>query len=154
MIGLFNIIGSFGMGWAVGYRGGHWRMKSLLSLVYAARAVAVLAFVMAPKTTPVMLVFAAVMGLTFLSTVPPTAGLVAKFFGPAHMGTLFGIVMVSHQIGGFLGAWLGGKAFELTGSYDWMWYADCALAAGAALLHLPIREASAHSATPLIATST
>ncbi len=137
MIGLFNIVGSFGMGWAIG----RWRMKSLLSLVYAVRAVAVLAFVFAPKTELVMLSFAAVMGLTFLSTVPPTVGLVAKLFGTAHMGTLFGLVMVSHQIGGFLGAWLGGKAFEATGSYDWMWYVDIVLAVGAALVHLPIREA-------------
>jgi predicted MFS family arabinose efflux permease len=137
VIGLFNIVGSFAMGWAVG----RWRMKSLLSLVYAARAVAVLVFLLSPKTEAVMLVFAAVIGLTYLSTVPPTAGLVAKFFGPAHMATLFGIVMLSHQVGGFLGAWLGGKAFEWTGSYDWMWYADIVLAVGAALVHLPIREA-------------
>lgn len=136
VIGLFNIVGSVAMGWAVS----RWRMKSLLSLVYATRAVAVLLFLLAPRTTAVMLVFAAVMGLTFLSTVPPTAGLVAKFFGPANMATLFGIVMVSHQIGGFLGAWLGGKAFEASGNYDWMWYADVVLAVGAALLHLPIRE--------------
>jgi MFS family permease len=137
VIGLFNIVGSFAMGWAVG----RWRMKSLLSLVYAARAVAVLVFMLSPKTEAVMLVFAAVIGLTYLSTVPPTAGLVAKMFGPAHMGTLFGIVMVAHQVGGFLGAYLGGQAFELTGSYDWMWYADIVLAVGAALVHLPIREA-------------
>lgn len=137
VIGLFNIVGSFAMGWAVG----RWRMKSLLSLVYAARGVAVLAFMLAPKTPAVMLAFAAVIGLTYLSTVPPTAGLVAKFFGPAHMATLFGIVMLAHQIGGFLGAYLGGKAFEWTGSYDWMWYADILLAVGAALVHLPIREA-------------
>ena len=100
----------------------------------------VLLFLAAPKTGPVLLVFAAFMGLTFLSTVPPTAGLVARFFGPAHMATLFGIVMVSHQLGGFLGAWLGGKAFEANGNYDWMWIADILLAAAAALLHLPIRE--------------
>jgi len=137
VIGLFNIVGSFAMGWAVG----RWRMKSLLSLVYAARGVAVLVFMLAPKTPAVMLTFAAVIGLTYLSTVPPTVGLVAKFFGPAHMATLFGIVMVAHQIGGFLGAYMGGKAFEWTGSYDWMWYADIVLAVGAALIHLPIREA-------------
>jgi MFS family permease len=136
VIGLFNIIGSFGMGWAVG----RWRMKSLLSLVYAARGVAVLVFLMLPKTPAVMLGFAAVIGLTYLSTVPPTAGLVAKFFGASHMATLFGIVMLAHQLGGFLGAYLGGKAFEWTGSYDWMWYADIVLAVGAALVHLPIRE--------------
>jgi predicted MFS family arabinose efflux permease len=140
MLGLFNIVGSVAVGWAIGFDGGRWRMKSLLSLIYATRAVAVLLFVLAPKNTAVMLLFAAVMGVTFLSTVPPTAGLVARFFGPAHMGTLFGLVMVTHQIGGFLGAWLGGKAFESTGSYDWVWYADILLAVGAALLHLSIKE--------------
>lgn len=137
MLGLFNIVGSVAMGWAVG----KWRMKSLLSLVYAARAAAVVVFLLAPKTGPVMLIFAAVMGLTFLSTVPPTAGLVAKFFGTANMATLFGIVMLTHQIGGFLGAWLGGKVFEATGNYNWVWYIDIVLAVGAALIHLPIREA-------------
>ena len=141
IIGLFNIVGSLGMGWAMSYKGGQWRMKSLLSLVYATRAVAVLLFMVAPKTELVMLVFAAVIGLSYLSTVPPTAGLVARFFGPAHMATLFGVVMLAHQVGGFLGAYLGGKAFEWTGSYDWMWYADILLAVGAALVHLPIREA-------------
>ncbi len=147
VIGLFNIVGSFAMGWAVG----RWRMKTLLSLVYASRAVAVLVFVLAPKTEVVMLVFAAVTGLTYLSTVPPTAGLVAKFFGPAHMATLFGFVMLAHQVGGFLGAWMGGKAFEWTGSYDWMWYADIVLAVGAALIHLPIREAPVKPAVPAAA---
>jgi MFS family permease len=137
MLGLFNIVGSLAMGWAVG----RWRMKSLLSLVYAVRALAVVVFLLAPKTGPVMLVFAAVMGLTFLSTVPPTAGLVAKFFGTANMATLFGIVMLTHQVGGFLGAYLGGKVFEANGNYDLIWYIDIALAIGAALIHLPIREA-------------
>lgn len=136
LIGLFNIVGSLAMGWAVG----RWRMKSLLSLLYAARGLAVLAFVLAPKTPAVTLVFAAVMGLTFLSTVPPTAGLVAKMFGPANMAMLFGVLMLAHQIGGFLGAFLGGQVFQATGSYDWVWYVDIALAAGAALIHLPIRE--------------
>jgi len=137
MLGLFNIIGSVGMGWAVG----RWRMKSLLSLVYAARAVAVLVFLLSPKTGTVMLVFAAVMGLTFLSTVPPTAGLVAKFFGTGNMAMLFGIVMLTHQLGGFLGAFLGGKVYEATGNFDIVWYIDIVLAVGAALIHLPIREA-------------
>ena len=136
-----NIVGSFVIGWAIGHRNGRWPMKRLLTLIYASRALAVLLFVLAPKSTAVMLAFAAVMGLTFLSTVPPTAGLVARFFGPAHMGTLFGLVMVTHQVGGFLGAYLGGKAFELTGRYDWMWWADIVLALAAALLHWPIREA-------------
>jgi len=140
VIGLFNIAGSFGIGWAIGHGGGRWRMKSLLSLIYAARALAVLAFLAAPKTATVMLIFAAVLGLTYLSTVPPTAGLVAKLFGTAHMGTLFGLVMLTHQVGGFLGAWLGGRAFEASGNYDWMCYADIVLAVGAALVHMPIRE--------------
>ena len=137
MIGLFNIVGSLAMGWAVG----RWRMKSLLALLYATRGLAVLAFLLVPKTPVVMLVFAAVMGMTFLSTVPPTVGLVAKMFGTANMAMLFGIVMLSHQIGGFFGAFLGGYVFQATGSYDWVWYIDIVLAAGAALVNLPIREA-------------
>ncbi len=137
MIGLFNIVGSLAMGWAVG----RWRMKSLLALLYATRGLAVLAFLLAPKTPAVMLVFAAVMGVTFLSTVPPTVGLVAKMFGTANMAMLFGIVMLAHQIGGFLGAFLGGYVFQATGSYDWVWYIDIVLAAGAALVNLPISEA-------------
>jgi predicted MFS family arabinose efflux permease len=141
MLGLFNIVGSLGIGVLMGWQGGRFKMKNLLSVIYAARALAIAVFVMAPKSTVVMLVFAAVMGLTFLSTVPPTAGLVARFFGPTHMATLFGLVMVTHQVGGFLGAWLGGKAFEAFGNYNAMWAADIALAIGAALVHLPIREA-------------
>jgi MFS family permease len=137
MLGLFNIVGSVAIGWAVG----RWRMKSLLSLIYAVRGLAVLAFLLAPKTGPVMLAFAAVMGLTFLSTVPPTAGLVARFFGTGNMAMLFGGVMLTHQVGGFLGAWLGGRVFEATGAYDWIWTIDILLAAGAALIHLPIDEA-------------
>ena len=137
IIGLFNIIGSLAMGWAVG----RWRMKSLLALLYATRGLAVLVFLLAPKTEWVVLVFSAVMGVTFLSTVPPTVGLVAKMFGTANMAMLFGIVMLSHQIGGFMGAWLGGKVFEFTGAYDWVWYIDIVLAVGAALINLPIREA-------------
>jgi len=140
MLGLFNIVGSLGVGLLMSWQGGRLKMKSLLSGIYFARAVAVLVFVLAPKNTAVMLAFAAVMGLTFLSTVPPTAGLVARFFGPTHMATLFGLVMVSHQVGGFLGAWLGGKAFEANGNYNWMWAADIALALAAAVIHLPIRE--------------
>jgi MFS family permease len=137
VLGLFNIAGSILMGWAVG----RWRMKSLLSLVYSVRALAVLVFLLAPKTGPVLLAFAAVMGLSYLSTVPPTVGLVLKFFGPSNMALLFGIVMLSHQVGGFLGAWLGGQVFQATGSYDTVWIIDILLAVGAALVHLPIREA-------------
>ena len=136
VIGFFNIVGSLAIGWAMG----RWRSKSLLACVYASRAVAVTVFLLAPKTETTFLVFAAILGLTWLSTVPPTGGLVAKFYGPRYMATLFGIVLLSHQIGGFLGAYFGGVAFAATGSYDWMWYADIALALAAALVHLPIRE--------------
>jgi MFS family permease len=136
MLGLFNILGSLGIGWAVG----RWRMKSLLATIYAVRAVAIVLFLVAPKTGPVVLVFAAVMGASFLSTVPPTAGLVAKFFGPSNMAMLFGVVMLTHQAGGFLGAWLGGTVFQATGSYDAIWIADALLAVGAALINLPIPE--------------
>lgn len=136
MIGLFNIVGSLAMGWAVG----RWRMKSLLTLLYATRGLAVLVFLLSPKTPTVVLVFAAVMGVTFLSTVPPTVGLVAKMFGTTNMAMLFGVVMLAHQIGGFFGAFLGGYVFQATGSYDWVWYIDIALAIGAALVNLPISE--------------
>src|SRR5581483_3371260 len=138
LIGLFNIAGSFASGWAIG----RWRMKSVLSVVYAARAAAVLAFVFAPKTAATFLLFAVVLGFTYLSTVPPTVGLVGKLHGVRYVATLFGIVMLSHQIGGFLGAWLGGQVYERTGSYDWLWYMDIMLAVGAALIHMPIKEAA------------
>ena len=137
LIGLFNIAGSFASGWAIG----RWRMKSVLSLLYASRALAVLVFVFAPKTTTTFLIFAVVLGFTYLSTVPPTVGLVGKLHGMRYVATLFGIVMLSHQVGGFLGAWLGGYVFERTGSYDWLWYIDIMLAVGAALIHMPIKEA-------------
>ena len=136
LIGLFNIAGSFASGWAIG----RWRMKSVLSLLYASRALAVLVFVLAPKTATTFMIFAVVLGFTYLSTVPPTVGLVGKLHGVRYVATLFGIVMLSHQIGGFLGAWLGGELFERTGSYDWVWYIDIMLAVGAALIHMPIKE--------------
>ena len=137
LIGLFNIAGSFASGWAIG----RWRMKSVLSIVYATRGLAVLVFMFAPKTVTTFMIFSIVLGVTFLSTVPPTVGLVGKLHGIRYVATLFGIVMFSHQIGGFLGAWLGGQVFERTGSYDWVWYIDIMLAVGAALIHLPIKEA-------------
>jgi predicted MFS family arabinose efflux permease len=137
MIGLFNIFGSLWVGKFVAQR----RMKTTLAGIYFARALIILAFFFAPKTALTFLVFAAAIGFTYLSTVPPTVGLVIKFYGPRHVATLFGLVMLSHQAGGFLGAWLGGRAFEATNSYDWMWFADIALCLFAAAIHLPIREA-------------
>ncbi|MFO1362349.1 MAG: MFS transporter [Burkholderiales bacterium] len=136
VIGLFNIAGSLAVGWAMG----RWRSKSLLALLYATRAVAVAVFLASPKTELTFFLFAAVLGFTWLSTVPPTGGLVAKFYGPRFMATLFGVVLLSHQVGAFFGAYLGGIAFAATGSYDWMWWADIALALFAAAVHLPIRE--------------
>jgi predicted MFS family arabinose efflux permease len=119
------------------------RMKLALAWIYFARAAMIIAFFFAPKTTLTFLLFAAGIGFSYLSTVPPTIGLVIKFYGVRYVATLFGVVMLSHQVGGFLGAWLGGKAFEASGSYDWMWFADAALCLLAAALHLPIREPKA-----------
>jgi predicted MFS family arabinose efflux permease len=118
-----------------------WRMRVLLAGLYASRAIAIGLYLLAPKTPETLYLFAAVIGLTWLATVPPTAGLVAKLFGVKHLATLFGLTLLSHQIGGFLGAWLGGIAMESTGSYQWMWYADMALALIAAAVSLPVREA-------------
>jgi MFS family permease len=136
IIGLANIVGSIGAGWL----GQVQRMKMILVWMYGSRAVAVALYLMAPKTPLTFYVFAAVLGVTWLSTVPPTAGLVGKLFGPRYLATLFGLTLFTHQIGGFFGAWLGGIAIATSGSYDWMWYADIALAAAAALVNLPIRE--------------
>ena len=137
LIGLCNIVGSL----SVGYLGQQFRLKYLLAILYASRALFILLFLMSPKTPLTFYVFAAELGLTWLATVPPTAGLVGKLFGTRYLATLFGLTLLSHQIGGFLGAWLGGIAFASTGSYDWMWYADIALALAASLVNLPIREA-------------
>jgi predicted MFS family arabinose efflux permease len=136
LIGLFNIFGSLWVGRFINGR----RMKLVLSGVYFARALIILVFFFSPKTTTTFLLFACGIGFTYLSTVPPTVGLVVKFFGLRYMATLFGVVMLSHQVGGFLGAYLGGKAFEASGSYDWMWWADITLCLFAAAVHLPIRE--------------
>jgi len=137
IVGLFNIAGSLWVGRAIAET----RMKMMLSAIYFARAVLILVFFFSPKTELAFFLFAAGIGFTYLSTVPPTVGLVAKLHGPRYLATLFGIVMLSHQVGGFLGAWLGGKAYAATGSYDWMWWADIALCLMAAAVHLPIREA-------------
>ncbi len=98
-------------------------------------------YLLAPKTSLTFYLFAAALGFSWLSTVPPTAGLIAKLFGMRHLATLFGLTLLSHQIGGFLGAWLGGLALTRFGDYSWMWYADIVLALGAAVVNLPIREA-------------
>lgn len=138
LIGLFNIAGSL----AAGSLSARYRMKHLLAVMYASRAVFILAYLAAPKTPETMYVFAAGLGLTWLATVPPTAGLVGKLFGTRYLSTLFGLTLVSHQTGAFFGAWLGGIAVATSGDYQWMWYADVVLALAAALVNFPIREAA------------
>ena len=135
IIGLANVPDSIGAGWL----GQHRRMKMILFRMYGFRALTVTAYLLAPKTPLTFYVFSVAIGLTWLATVPPTAGLVGKLFGPRHLATLFGLTLLSHQIGGFLGAWLGGVSFEASGNYMWLWYADIALATAA--VNLPIREA-------------
>jgi MFS family permease len=137
IIGLANIVGSL----AAGALGSRFRMKYLLFWVYFSRALSIALYLLAPKTPLTFYVFAAALGLSWLSTVPPTAGLVSKLFGTRHLATLFGLTLLTHQIGGFLGAWLGGLALTRFGNYSWMWYADIMLALAAALVNLPIREA-------------
>ena len=136
LIGLFNIGGSLAAGWL----GQRYRMKSLLALMYASRAAMIAIYLVSPPTPLTFYLFAAGLGFTWLATVPPTAGLVGKLFGPRYLGTLFGLTLLSHQIGGFFGAWLGGLPIEHFGDYTWMWYADIALALLAAAANLPIRE--------------
>ena len=137
LIGLFNVAGSLLAGWL----GQRYRMKYLLVSIYGSRALIVAIYVLMPKTALNVYLFAGALGFTWLATVPPTAGLVGKLFGTRYIATLFGLTLVSHQVGGFLGAWLGGIALARTGSYDWIWYADITLALLAAAINLPIREA-------------
>jgi len=136
IIGLANVAGSLVIGWL----GTAYRMKLLLFWVYLSRALAIAVYLVTPRTPLTFYVFAAVLGFTWLSTVPPTAGLVGKLFGVRYLATLFGLTLLSHQIGGFFGAWLGGVALVRFGDYGWMWYADMALALAAAFINLPIRE--------------
>lgn len=137
IIGLANIVGSLAAGWGVG----RYRSKMILFWMYASRAVLIAIYMAAPKTDITFYLFAAGLGLTWLATVPPTAGVVGKLFGTRYLATLFGLTLLSHQIGGFFGAWLGGLAVTELGNYQMMWIADIALAALAAVANLPIREA-------------
>ena len=137
IIGLANIAGSLMAGWWVN----RYRSKYVLFWIYFSRAVLVVAYLAAPKTVLTFYFFAVGLGFTWLATVPPTAGVVAKLFGTRYLATLFGLTLLSHQIGGFFGAYLGGIAVSEQGNYLWMWYADAVLALAAALVNLPIREA-------------
>jgi MFS family permease len=136
LIGLFNIAGSLG----AGELSQRWRRRELLVAIYAARGVVMAVFMLAPKTTATVLVFSAVMGLLWLSTVPPTVQLVARNFGTRWLATLFGLVFLGHQVGGFTGAFLGGLILDRTGSYDLMWTIGILAAAFAALIHLPVKD--------------
>nr|WP_044043802.1 MFS transporter [Caballeronia insecticola] len=136
LIGLFNMIGSWGCGWL----GGRLRQHHVLAWLYLIRGGAIALFVLLPTTTVSVVAFAAVMGLTWLGTVPLTNGLIAKVFGTRHLGTLFGVVFLSHQLGSFLGAWLGGYVFDTTGSYSLIWGATAIAGLVAALLHFPIDD--------------
>ena len=136
IIGLFNIAGSFLSGWS----GQIYSKKKILSGIYFVRAVVILAFILLPLSQGSVLVFSAAMGLLWLSTVPLTTGLVAQTQGLTFLSTLAGLVFLSHQTGAFIGAWLGGRIYDLNQDYSLMWWAAIALGLLATLLHLPIRE--------------
>jgi predicted MFS family arabinose efflux permease len=136
VIGFFNIAGTLTAGWL----GNRYQKKHLLALIYTARTVASAAFILMPITPGSVLVFSAVMGALWLATVPLTSGLVAHIYGLRYMGTLYGFVFLSHQIGSFLGVWLGGRMYDITGDYTLVWWIGVGVGAFSALVHLPIRE--------------
>lgn len=136
LIGLCNVAGSI----VVGFICRKYLMKYILAWVYALRAVILVVYLYAPKTELTFYIFACAIGFTWLATVPPTAGIVDKLFGKRYLSTLFGVTFFSHQVGGFLGAWLGGVAMEQMGTFVWIWYLDAALALLAAVVNLPIKE--------------
>jgi MFS family permease len=142
LIGFFNIIGSL----AAGVMGQHYPKQILLVVIYVSRSIAVTAFLLLPQTPTSVIIFSAVMGLLWLSTVPPTNALVAIMFGTRHLGLLGGLVFLSHQIGSFLGIWLGGYFFVRYGSYDPAWWLGVGLGIFAAIVHWPIKEAPVYRA--------
>jgi predicted MFS family arabinose efflux permease len=136
IIGFFNILG----GLAAGVLGSRYRLKYLLSGIYLARAVVIALFLLGPKTEWAVYLFSGAFGLLWLSTVPLTSALVGQIFGPRYMATLFGIVMLGHQLGAFFGAWFGGLSYDLSGSYDAVWIISVLLGLLAAVLHWPIAD--------------
>lgn len=136
LIGLFNIAGTLIAGWL----GGRYRKKYVLSLLYLLRSLTFVLFLITPVSETSVLIFGAALGFLWLGTVPLTSGLVAQIFGPAYMSMLYGGVFLSHQLGSFLGAWLGGRVYDATGSYDAIWWASVALGIAAAILHAPIAD--------------
>lgn len=137
IIGLFNVFGTY----AAGVLGQRLAKKRILSFIYLMRSVAITLFLMAPLTPWSVYIFAAAMGLLWLSTVPPTNAIVAQIFGVAHLSMLGGFVFFSHQVGSFMGVWLGGLLYDRTGSYDIVWYISIALGVFAAVVNWPVREA-------------
>ena len=137
LIGLFNVFGTY----AAGTLGQRMQKKNILTFIYFARAVVITVFITAPLNPMSVYIFSSVMGLLWLSTVPPTNAAVAQIFGVAHLSMLSGFVFFSHQIGSFLGVWLGGVLYDRTGSYDIVWYITIALGIFAGLINMPVREA-------------
>ncbi|WP_431271104.1 MFS transporter [Dankookia sp. P2] len=136
LIGLFNIAGSLG----AGELSSRWKRRELLVAIFALRGVVMTIFFFSEKTTATVLIFAAAMGILWLSTVPPTVGLCARNFGTRWLATIFGLIFLAHQVGGFTGAWLGGVVFDRTGSYDLMWIISILAAAFAAIVHIPVKD--------------
>ena len=144
LIGLFNVFGTY----IAGSLGQKMAKKNILASIYAARSVAIVVFLIAPLTPTSVYIFSAIMGLLWLSTVPPTNAAVAEIFGVAHLSMLSGFIFFSHQIGSFMGVWLGGYLYDKTGSYDMVWYLAIALGVFAALVNLPVRESPIVRKTP------
>lgn len=139
VIGLMNIAGTLTAGWA----GNHWRKKNLLALIYLGRTLISAWFILTPMTPATVLIFSAVMGALWLATVPLTSGLVAHLYGVRYMGTLYGIVFFSHQLGAFMGVWLGGRLYDIYGDYTAVWWIGVGVGLLSAVVHLPIRERKA-----------
>jgi len=137
IVGAANVVGT----WFFGRMGGRYPKPYVLSLIYAIRAVVMAAFLLAPPSPTTVVLFAAGVGLAWLPTVPLTSALVASIFGPKYMATLYGFVFLAHQVGAFAGVWMGGRVYDLTGSYSMIWWASVALGVFSALVHLPVREA-------------
>ncbi len=136
VIGLMNIAGSLTAGWL----GSRLPKKYLLSAIYVGRTLASIAFILSPMTPASVLIFAAVMGAMWLATVPLTSGLIGHIYGMRYMGTLYGLVFFSHQVGSFLGVWLGGRMYDISGDYTLVWWVGIGVGAFSAIVHLPIRE--------------
>jgi len=145
LIGLFNVIGCVG----AGVLGNRYSKKNLLSLIYFGRAVVMAGFFLFPMTYFTVVVFSSLIGLLFLSTIPLTSGIVAQVFGTRYMAMLYGIVFLDHQIGSFIGIWLGGRMYDLYGDYTMVWWVGVGVGAFSAIVHLPIREN--RSAPPMAA---